>query len=1366
MNKEYYLGLDIGTDSVGYAVTDTEYKLLKYHGEPEWGTHVFDGGEDGAERRLYRNARRRVERRKQRICLLRELFAQEIGKLDEGFFIRIRESRLKSYDAQEQKGVFIGDVLNDKIYNKMYPTIHHLICHLMEDKSPNDVRLVYLAIAWLVAHRGHFFSNVSMDNIKNLTKPEFAYREFMEFFPDEKPWGEVNEDELFEILSSNKGVTDKKKALSELLYGTKTASSVRTDDFQYSREGIVGLLCGGKYDAKKLFGNENYTSSISLKTNDDADMEQLFAEIGGDSELIVRLKALYDCIALKNILNGKEFISECKIEIYEQHRKDLYGDADKQFIGLKKFIKKYAPNKYDEVFNSQSAKLANYAAYSGDKDANREANSNEEFCKYIRSILRDIKPDESDAAFYEDMLIRTEGDILSFLPKQVNSDNRLIPYQLHYLELERILNNASEYLPFLSEEDENGISVQEKIKKIFMFRVPYFVGPLNKKSPYAWFVRRPKAEGKIYPWNIEDIIDYDASENEFIKRMTNKCTYIPGADVLPKMSLLYEKFEVLNEINNIKIGENRIPTELKQRLYNELFMNRKRVTPKAIDEAINDYLSSIGCKDRVAEGLDVSIKSSLTSHLAFKRLLNAGSLSESDVEEIILYSTCTEDAGRFRKWLKHSFAHLDDDDIKYISNVKCKDFGRLSKELLCGIRGTFAENNEENTVIGFMWNYSYNLSEILKSDKFTFRQKLDDIRKDFYLEHPTTLSSRLDDMYVSNAVKRSIYRTFNIIDDVVKVNGNQPPKKVFVEMARGGKESDKGKRTLSRYDQLRELYKKVKDKDAPELLEEMKALGKDENEISTRLQSDKLFLYYTQLGRCMYSEPGKDRLTLDDIYNGACNIEHIYPQSKVKDDSIINNLVLVRSEKNGEKEDKYPIDEEIRTKKTGFWKMLLENKLISAEKFKRLTRNTGFTDDEKWGFINRQIVETRQSTKVVTELLKERFSESEIVYVKAGLVSDFRNQFKMLKVRNVNDLHHAKDAYLNIVVGDVYHSKFTKQWFLKDVNTNYSIKTETLFKHGVYAGKRKIWHGEQSIEMVRSVVRRNNAHFTKYAFCSKGGFFDQMPVSKGNNLIPLKNGLSVKDYGGYNKPAISFFALAAFTLLGKKEAMIVPIRLLDSAQYDNSYDDARCIIEQSIQQFVTKPISNLTLPLGIRKIKIGTMFEADGFRMCLSGKGGIKKVSFNPMVPLVLSNDCETYIKRLAEYDRKLSVNPKYGYSKGWDKISVADNINLYLLLEEKAGSRPYCLRPGMPTKEKLHEEEQKFSKLELRNQVKTLLQLISLFGRSAMTGKDIDMGCGACTLSLRINNWAKYYREVCIIDTTASGIYEKRSFNLLELVR
>jgi hypothetical protein len=44
-------------------------------------------------------------------------------------------------------------------------------------------------------------------------------------------------------------------------------------------------------------------------------------------------------------------------------------------------------------------------------------------------------------------------------------------------------------------------------------------------------------------------------------------------------------------------------------------------------------------------------------------------------------------------------------------------------------------------------------------------------------------------------------------------------------------------------------------------------------------------------------------------------------------------------------------------------------------------------------------------------------------------VSEFRQKYKIEKLREMNDLHHAEDAYLNIVVGNVMHEKFTKKWY-------------------------------------------------------------------------------------------------------------------------------------------------------------------------------------------------------------------------------------------------------------------------------------------------------------------------------------------------
>ena len=77
----------------------------------------------------------------------------------------------------------------------------------------------------------------------------------------------------------------------------------------------------------------------------------------------------------------------------------------------------------------------------------------------------------------------------------------------------------------------------DKVVSIFRYKLPYYVGPLNKKSDFAWISRKA---GKITPWNYKVMIDEDASENSLSKD-DNKCTYCQGR-CLPKDSLCYQKF--------------------------------------------------------------------------------------------------------------------------------------------------------------------------------------------------------------------------------------------------------------------------------------------------------------------------------------------------------------------------------------------------------------------------------------------------------------------------------------------------------------------------------------------------------------------------------------------------------------------------------------------------------------------------------------------------------------------------------------------------------------------------------------------------------------------------------------------------------
>ena len=101
-NKKNFLGLDIGTNSVGWAVTDDEYKLRKYKNNLMWGVHLFDEAQQSADRRTFRTARRRLDRRKQRVALLQEFFAPEILKTDPYFFMRLKESALLPEDSEHR----------------------------------------------------------------------------------------------------------------------------------------------------------------------------------------------------------------------------------------------------------------------------------------------------------------------------------------------------------------------------------------------------------------------------------------------------------------------------------------------------------------------------------------------------------------------------------------------------------------------------------------------------------------------------------------------------------------------------------------------------------------------------------------------------------------------------------------------------------------------------------------------------------------------------------------------------------------------------------------------------------------------------------------------------------------------------------------------------------------------------------------------------------------------------------------------------------------------------------------------------------------------------------------------------------------
>lgn len=499
----------------------------------------------------------------------------------------------------------------------------------------------------------------------------------------------------------------------------------------------------------------------------------------------------------------------------------------------------------------------------------------------------------------------------TFLPRQTSKDNGIVPHQLHEMELVRILENAQTYLPFLNQKDSSGLTRAEQIHQMFRFRIPYYAGPLDSRSSHSWITRKNE---KIFPWNFSQVVDLEACRKEFIHRMTARCSYI-GEPVLPKDSLLYTKYMVLNELNNLCVNGRNISPAQKQQIYQDLFLSGKKVT----SAKLRSYLRLE--KEDQLSGFDQDFKGTLASWNYFRWLTGRPGGMEM-AEEIIRHITLFgDDKKLLHQWIQKTYGkQLTEEEQKKALSFKASGWGRLSQKFLTGIYHTDSDTGEALSIMDLLWQTNNNLMELLSS-RYTFMESVEAYRQEKTGSCGYTLQEYLDESYASPAIKRSIHQVIAIVSELQGIM-KAPPKRIFVEMAR--KEGEKGKRTISREAELTALYKKCGE-ELGNLFEQLS--GEEES----ALRRDKLYLYYTQLGRCMYSGEAINLNELDSHYD----IDHIHPQSKVKDDSI-RNRVLVKRELNAAKADQYPLSAQVREKMRPFWTMLRQKGFISKEKYDRL----------------------------------------------------------------------------------------------------------------------------------------------------------------------------------------------------------------------------------------------------------------------------------------------------------------------------------------------------------------------------------------------------------------------------------------------
>lgn len=1030
---EYSIGLDIGVGSVGWACITPEFELLKYQGRLAIGSREFTAAKTAEERRVQRGTRRRYNRRIKRIQLLQQSM-EPLFHNDPTFFIQHEENEKHFWRNSNH---FRSNTLSETLKllgknSRTYPTIYHLRHDLISTKKKFNPRLIYLALHHLTKFRGHFLN----ENMKwsSAGKSESIIEHLNTYF-----------NLLSEHGYATKITQKQLETIEEILMDKEmNASDKRTGIIKLIGKEMrqpLSLIIGLKANIAQLFPESESVHTykdeklgINLSTDDITENYEKLTE--AEKLVIDQANIVYQGINLHDLLGTARYVSEAKVFDYNQFGDDLsflkriYND----YLGEKKYRDMFITSrsnltKYKQTQNADI--LCEFDRFLKDKK-NYESKFYTQIRKVLSSLLEENKVGKKDRELLNVTIERIKKG--QFLLKQKTYLNAAIPNQNNVYEAEMIMKNQQKYYPEITDK------MIENIKKIISFRIPYYIGPLvkeHKQSEFAWLIRK-KEDTPILPWNIDEVIDRSASAEAFIQRMTGYCMYLLNERVLPKHSLLYERFELLNELNGIQIRSDandrnrkyRLSADEKQWIINHVFKHRKNVTVGHLQEALKkseSYKYLIIDKDtdslKTIYGTqkENAFSTNLSTYIDMVQIFGHVDRSNIDmIEELIYWITVFEDKDIVEMKIKEKYPEITVQQTKQLLRLNYTGWGRLSRKLLDGIP---ADRVNNKTIIEIMESEAKVFMEILHIEKYDLNERIS--KMNLKSEHKMTKINYNDiaNLQGSPALKKGIWQAILIIEELVDIFGE--PKNIMIEFARTDgvkKRSETGKQRITR---LRKNVSK-EDKDLKEFLS--KQLNYDE----ATYRNVRMNLYINQEGKCLYSGETLNPNRLQDY-----EVDHIFPSSFVHDNSI-DNLALVKQKMNAKKGgSKMPLEiipPEGQYKQKMTWKKLYKNGLMSNKKYYRLLKES-FTNQDRERFFARQLVETRQITRHVKDLLEERFENVAIHTVNAEVVTNLRKHSQIVKVRDLNSKHHSVDAALSAIIVQFILNKYGHNFL--DFNFKY-----------------------------------------------------------------------------------------------------------------------------------------------------------------------------------------------------------------------------------------------------------------------------------------------------------------------------------------
>ena len=248
---------------------------------------------------------------------------------------------------------------------------------------------------------------------------------------------------------------------------------------------------------------------------------------------------------------------------------------------------------------------------------------------------------------------------------------------------------------------------------------------------------------------------------------------------------------------------------------------------------------------------------------------------------------------------------------------------------------------------------------------------------------------------------------------------------------------------------------------------------------------------------------------------------------------------------------------------------------MSAKKFHNLIREK-YSDEDIEGFINRQLVETRQITKHVANILNNYYKNTKVIYPKAKLSHDYRDKYELYKFREINDYHHAHDAYLAAVLGE-YKEKYLRR------NVNFQVVKELNYllrnsgnknaiKYGYvinsldenvngllvnlsnkYVDKKTgelLFNAHEFNKRIEDTLYRNDILVSRKTEIKTGKLFKEKLHKKGIGKIQIKKDMPTEKYGGYLNMETSYLLL--IELNTKKKLIGIPMNIANKCLCDKN----------------------------------------------------------------------------------------------------------------------------------------------------------------------------------------------------------------------